>query len=711
MAKEGGHTYNTASRTLLVLTILFILASFVLVGRIIQIKYFWEPDPRALRMREFKVQSSSVKLEALRGNILDCNGKLLATSIPRYDIQIDCQVQKKAYQEQTDKVEGSNKTIGMQNEEEWKRDLKAFTKGLARILSDGSSAEAMEKDILRRRGSSDPKVAKTITLASGVPYKKYMEIKKLPLARRHQSSGGVITTVRYERQYPYGELARRTLGYIKKNDDGNSAKGIEGSFNYELHGTDGIEWTKLVDSKKRVKDTDSTSVEPVNGNDLKLTLDIDIQDIADKALRKQVEEDPNIEDACMVVLEVKTGAVKAMVNLHRDQNGKAEESYNIVLKRSSEPGSVFKTAGLMTLLEDKKVKLNTRIETNHGKIKNFPDDRHIADYEREKHRNTISVLEGLEMSSNYVFTYLALKYYSNCPKEFTGRYYDYGFGSNWEFDIKGMAGCRIPDPDADKWSLTDLGSLAYGYAAEVTPLHTLTFYNGIANNGNLVKPRLVEEVMEYGKTVKSYPPVSLNRSICSRATRDTLVRALRSVVTNGTGSRLKSAKCAVAGKTGTARIMLSKEERMSNKKPYVSKDGKKRNQGSFVGFFPAENPIYSAIVVVYSGLSEKAYYGGTRPAETFREVVDGIYAMNPAWREVIDREESLPGMNLRLSAVDRNDPEITPDVMGLGLNEAIYKIENSGYQCRFSGVGHVADQSPAPGKDLKKGGIISIRLE
>ena len=711
MAKEGGHTYNTASRTLLVLTILFILASFVLIGRIIQIKYFWEPDPRALRMREFKVQSSSVKLEALRGNILDCNGKLLATSIPRYDIQIDCQVQKKAYQEQTDKVEGSNKTIGMQNEEEWKRDLKAFTKGLARILNDGSSAEAMEKDILRRRGSSDPKVAKTITLASGVPYKKYMEIKKLPLARRHQSSGGVITTVRYERQYPYGELARRTLGYIKKNDDGNSAKGIEGSFNYELHGTDGIEWTKLVDSKKRVKDTDSTSVEPVNGNDLKLTLDIDIQDIADRALRKQVEEDPNIEDACMVIMEVKTGAVKAMVNLHRGKNGKAEESLNIVLRYSTEPGSVFKTAALMTLLEDKKVRLNTRIETNHGKLKNFPDDRHIADYEREKHRNTISVLEGLEMSSNYVFASLALKHYSDCPKEFTDRYYDYGFGSNWEFDIKGMAGCRIPDPDAGKWCLTDLGSLAYGYAAEVTPLHTLTFYNGIANNGNLVKPRLVEEVMEYGETVKSYPPVSLNRSICSRATRDTLVRALRSVVTNGTGSRLKSAKCAVAGKTGTARIMLSKEERMSDKKPYVSKDGKKRNQGSFVGFFPAEDPIYSAIVVVYSGLSEKAYYGGTRPAEAFREVVDGLYAMNPAWRETIDRKESVPKMDLRLSAVDRNDPEIAPDVMGLGLNEAIYKIENSGYQCRFSGVGHVAEQSPAPGKDLKKGGIISIRLE
>lgn len=711
MAKDREYKYNTASRTLLMLTIAFTLAGIVLIGRIIYIQYFWEPNPRALKMKDFKVQTVSAKLAPQRGDILDCNGKVLATSIPKYDIEIDCKVQWKTFQGQTTPDKKTGKPVGVVNEENWKKDLKAFTRGLVKILNDGRSAEALEKDILRRRASTNPKEAKTIKVASGVDYKKMLKIKELPLANRPQSKGGVKFLVRYERQYPYGELARRVLGYVKTNDDGNKARGIEGSFNYELHGTEGIEWKKLVDDNKWVKDTDSTSVEPVNGRDIKLTLDIDIQDIADRALRRQVLPDENIEDACMVVMDVKTGAVKAMVNLHRNSRGEVEESLNLVLTRSTEPGSVFKTVGLMTLLEDRKVKLSTRIPTNHGELKNFRRDQHILDYERAKKRNTISVLEGLEMSSNYVFSYLALEHYSNCPKEFTGRYYDYGFGSNWEFDIKGLAGCRIPNPDDKQhFTLTDLGSLAYGYAGEVTPLHTLAFYNAIANNGALVKPRIVDQVLELGEPVKTFQTEYLNRSICSNATRDSLVRALRAVVTNGTGYRLKSARCEVAGKTGTARSSLPKEISVPGD-PYLSKDGRRKNQGSFVGFFPAEDPVYSAIVVLYSGLSKQSYYGGTRPAEAFKEVVNELYAMNPQWRETIDRQESMPQFRASLSAVDKSDPEIVPDVMGLGLNEAIYKIENSGYQCRFSGVGHVKEQSPASGKDLKKGGTISIRLE
>ena len=693
------------------LTIAFTLAGIVLIGRIVYIQYFWEPNPRALKMKDFKVQTVSAKLAPQRGDILDCNGKVLATSIPKYDIEIDCKVQWKTFQGQTTPDKKTGKPVGVVNEENWKKDLKGFTRGLVKILNDGRSAEVLEKDILRRRASTNPKEAKTIKVASGVDYKKMLKIKELPLANRPQSKGGVKFLVRYERQYPYGELAKRVLGYVKTNDDGNKARGIEGSFNYELHGTEGIEWKKLVDDNKWVKDTDSTSVEPVNGRDIKLTLDIDIQDIADRALRRQVLPDDNIEDACMVVMDVKTGAVKAMVNLHRNSRGEVEESLNLVLTRSTEPGSVFKTVGLMTLLEDRKVKLSTRIPTNHGELKNFRRDQHILDYERAKKRNTISVLEGLEMSSNYVFSYLALEHYSNCPKEFTGRYYDYGFGSNWEFDIKGLAGCRIPNPDDKQhFTLTDLGSLAYGYAGEVTPLHTLAFYNAIANNGALVKPRIVDQVLELGEPVKTFQTEYLNRSICSSATRDSLVRALRAVVTNGTGYRLKSARCEVAGKTGTARSSLPKEISVPGD-PYLSKDGRRKNQGSFVGFFPAEDPVYSAIVVLYSGLSKQSYYGGTRPAEAFKEVVNELYAMNPQWRETIDRQESMPQFRASLSAVDKSDPEIVPDVMGLGLNEAIYKIENSGYQCRFSGVGHVKEQSPASGKDLKKGGTISIRLE
>ena len=183
MAQEGGNKYNTASRTLLMLTIAFTIASIVLVGRIVYIRWFWEPNPKALKMKDFKVQSLSTSLAPRRGDILDCNGKTLATSVPRYDIEIDCKVQWSTYKGQTDKLEHSNKTKGAANEEEWKRDLKAFIKGLVRILDDGRSAEKLEKDILRRRESTDPDVSKTIRIASSVDYKKMLEIKKLPLAR------------------------------------------------------------------------------------------------------------------------------------------------------------------------------------------------------------------------------------------------------------------------------------------------------------------------------------------------------------------------------------------------------------------------------------------------------------------------------------------------------------------------------------------------
>ena len=711
MAKEGGNKYNTASRTLLMLTIAFTLASIVLVGRIVYIRYFWEPNPRALKMRDFKVQSLSTPLAPQRGDILDCNGKTLATSIPRYDIEIDCKVQWSTYKGQTELLENSRKTKGAANEEAWKRDLKAFVKGMVRILDDGKSAEKLEKEILRRRESTDPSLGKTIRIASGVDYKKMLEIKKLPLARRNPAEGGVKFNVVYERDYPYGELARRTLGYVKNNIDCNKAKGIEGSYNYELHGTEGIEWKKMVDDKTWVKDTDSTSVEPVNGRDIKLTLDIDIQDIADRALRRQVAPDDNITDACMIVMEVKTGAVKAMVNLHRDKDGKVEESLNLALVRSTEPGSVFKTVSLMTMLDDGQVKLGTRIPTNHGILDNFKQDSHILEYEKKTKRNSISVIEGLEISSNYVFSSLAISKYKDAPREFIGRYYDYGFGSNWSFDIKGLADCTLPNPNSERFSLTDIGALAYGYSATVTPLHTLTFYNAIANNGMMVKPRIVEQVLEYGKPVRTFQTEYLNRSICKQSTRDSLVRALRSVVTNGTGSRLKDAKCTVAGKTGTARMKLETNEHPTRNNPYISTDGMRKNQGSFAGFFPAEDPVYSAIVVVYSGLSKKSYYGGTRPAEAFKEVVNELYAMMPEWRTEIASGADIPAMQTRISAVGRDDPDIVPDVMGLGLNEAIYKIENSGYRCSFKGVGHVKEQSPGAGKDLAKGGTISIKLE
>ena len=713
MAGKNGNTgkNNVTARWLLVATTIFALSAFVAVGRIIYLQYIWKPDPRCLAMNDFKLQANKHVINPQRGDILDCEGRLLAITIPTYRVDIDCSVRKEYYKTLTDKDKKTGEVKGVTLEREWRQDAKKLAHALPGVLKDGSSASYFENEIFKRRLSNDPKVSKTLKIADNIDYSTMMELKRLPLAERKQYDGGVIITPKYGRDYPYGDLARRTIGYVRNNDEGSRAKGIEGSLNYELHGTPGIEWRRMVDERAWVLDTDSTSVPVKNGHDVKLTLNIDIQDIADRALRKQVESDDNIDDACMIVMEVATGAIKAMVNLHKGKNGKFEETYNIALTQATEPGSVFKTVGLMTQIEDGKVRLGTRIPTNKGKIKNFPDDKHIKEYEEEHKRSSISVLEGLEMSSNYVFTYIALENYRNCPKEFIRRYYDYGFGTDWEFDISGMAKASIPNPDSKGWTSTDLGSVAYGYAAQVAPLHTLAFYNAIANKGNLVQHYIVDEILENGKTVRKAKVTSLNSSICSRATADTLTRALRSVVTHGTGSRLKSAKCSVAGKTGTSRMMLDAATRLNNAHPYESKDGRRRNQGSFVGFFPAEEPVYSAIVVVYSGLSKQAYYGGTRPAEAFKEVVNEIYALDPRWRENVSETHAMPKASDKVLVTGKNAPAYVPELVGMGLNEALYMIENSGYRCRFSGVGHVAGQSPAAGTRLEQGGTVTIMLK
>ncbi len=710
--EETNRKNNVTARWLYVATVLFVLMGFVAIGRIIQIRYFWKPDPRALARNEFKLQASKHILEPERGDIMDCKDRLLAITIPTYTVELDCAVRKEYYKTRDDIDKKSGEIYGVLKERKWRRDARELARSLPKVLGDGHSAQWYEREIFLRR-DADPgtRINRTLKIADNIGYPTLLELKKLPLACLKQHVGGVKVTEYKGREYPYGKLARRTIGYVRSNEEGSRARGIEGSFNYELHGEEGVEWRKMVDDKVWVLDTDSARVPVRNGRDIRLTLDIDIQDIADRAIRKHIENDENIAEACMIVMEVKTGAIKAMVNLHKEPDGKFDETLNIALTRATEPGSVFKTAGLMTMLEDRKVRLDTRIPTNKGELANFPNDKHIRDYERETGRKSISVVEGLEISANYVFAYLALEHYRNRPKEFVRRYYDYGFGMDWQFDIKGMAAARIPDPSSKGWTSTDLGTLAYGYASEVTPLHTLAFYNAIANKGDLVKPRIVDAVIEKGEVVRRAETVSLNKSICSRATADTLTRALRCVVTEGTGSRLKNAKCSVAGKTGTARMLLDAATRKSNAEPYISKDGKKRNQGSFVGFFPAEDPVYSAIVVVYSKLSPYNYYGGAKPAEAFKAVVNEIYALDPRWRTEISGKEAMPEVRPRVVVAERNSASNAPSLKGLGLNEALYLIENSGYRCRFSGTGHVFSQTPAAGTPLEKGSTISIVLK
>jgi Cell division protein FtsI/penicillin-binding protein 2 len=374
---------------------------------------------------------------------------------------------------------------------------------------------------------------------------------------------------------------------------------------------------------------------------------------------------------------------------------------------SSEPGSVFKATTLMTALEDGCIKsLDDRIPTNNGILPGYPPDDHV------RGMKDISILHGFEISSNYVFRYLAVKNYDDNPKKFIDKLYLYKLGQAFDFDLDGLKEPYIPAPGTNSWSRTTLGSIGMGYAIQETPLHILTFYNAIAGKGKMMKPYLVESIEKDGFVKKKFGPSVLNASICSKATADTLLRAMRAVTMEGTATRLKGARLAVAGKTGTSRQVLSAEEIKKygmGANPYVTRDGSYHNLATFVGFFPAESPAYSAIICLKSGLIKGSLYGGVLPAAAMREIVDAIYAMDPKWGEEIAQTGSVPQMKL-----DRGMPTeqgIVPDVKGLGLMDAIYMIENCGLKCSYSGTGHVSTQIPKAGERVSKGSTIAIALK
>ena len=377
----------------------------------------------------------------------------------------------------------------------------------------------------------------------------------------------------------------------------------------------GIEWMKRTD-KGMIRNPDSTSTAVQHGKDIKTTINIDIQDIADRALRTQIEDNPEVQGGSIVILDVETGAVRAMVNLSRSSRNVLGEYFNSAIGRPAEPGSVFKAVSLLTLLEDDHIELETKIPTNHGRMKEYPkmtQDDYLTKYEYNNKPSQISVIEGFKISSNYVFRRLVKDYYGADEKAFINRLYEYKLAPDaYKFDLteNGATKPYIPDPNSTGWSGTDLVATAIGYLVMQTPLNIAMFYNAIANKGKMMKPYLIESIEDEGRAETRYKPQILNGSICSKATADSITRALKMVTLEGTATRLKNAKCEVAGKTGTARIVLTKEERTGSSDPYRSADGKKKHQGTFVGFFPAQPLLRRADQFQPDGLFFRADFPG-----------------------------------------------------------------------------------------------------
>lgn len=673
-----------------------LVAGFFIIGKMVCIQLFWKPDKDVARF--FLPPSTKSVIEPDRGAIIGSDGKLLAMSTPMYQLYMDCTVLKSVFR-------GKNNPDSL--ERDWLSKAKAFSDGLAKEV--GGSAGDYYRMIVTGRKDGNRYMRLTTDLDRGA----LLRLQKLPLMKEGRYKSGIIVNKRDSRQYPYGTLARRTIGYVKdnRNSNGNNHIGLEGKYDYALHGKEGEIWLRPTDNRERIQNYDSTYVKPEDGLNVRTTLNITLQDIVDKAMRKQMAANPKINEGCAVIMDVKTGAIRSMVNLTKDpKDSSLNEVYNMAIGFAAEPGSVFKATTLMTVIEDGFVKsLDDVIPMNNGVIPGYPQDTHI------KGNGEISVLRGFEISSNYVFRYLAVKNYNDNPKRFLDKLYMYKLGQAFDFDLKGLSEPYIPSPDSKQWSATDLGSTAIGYSVRETPLHILTFYNAIANKGRMMKPYLVESIEKNGAVKTKKGPSVLNASICSKATADTMLRAMRAVTSEGTAKRLKGAKLTVAGKTGTSRQVLSKEEidKYGMSSPYVTKDGSYHNLATFVGFFPAENPKYSAIVCMKSDLIRGSLYGGVGPAAVMREVVDAIYVLDPEWGNAISSSAKVPQMKLDREIHEQADTKspVVPDVTGLGLKDAMFIIENSGLRCRYTGTGHVTSQTPSPGAKATEGSAITLTLK
>ena len=661
----------------------FVLLALLAIGQIVNLQFINKPG----RGYTTKTLREDV-LPCTRGSILADDGRYLAFSIPEYRMGMDC-------------VQPDSAVFA--------QGIDSLAICLANFYKDKKAAQYKKELVDRRKEGLNGGRRYLYLNRKLLTYQEMKEVSSFPIQREGRARGGRDEVKVDHRTYPYGRLGFRTLGYIKDQSE-IPVIGIEGSCDSILRGTDGLQPMRLTEGRNWIVDTDKETIEPIDGMDVQLTLDIDMQDFAQNALISVLSKTTEVHAGTVVVMEVATGEIKAMVNLEKDGKGGFDETYNYAIGRKGEPGSVFKGATLTTLLEDKKVTLDTEIPAtvtwNYGGGKPFVD--HYLD-----RYSTISVKRGYEISSNNVFRILAAKYYGSNPKEFLDKLTnERRITHDFPFDLGGMAKANLKDPNDNTgrgaWNMKDLPQIAMGYTVEITPLHTLNFYNAIANEGVMMRPHLVRNYQKEGQIVREFAPEKLG-TVCSKETAHEVWKAMRGVVESegGTGYRVfKGCPVPVAGKTGTARIVFPNTGR------YEDRAGHKMHQATFVGFFPSDAPKYSMIAVVYSEPTFGNFYGATWCGPVFRQVAEQIYASSIDWLEPLPRTGALPETDDYLLLQGREDIQkgLVPNVKGLGLREAVSLLEKAGYTVNFEGHGIVAGQVPAAG-DSARNHKISLTLK
>lgn len=678
---------------------------FIIIGKIIYIQFKEGPKLSELaQTQELKV----FELEANRGNILDRKGRLLATSVPIFDIRFD--------------VSSPHITNSMFNSK-----VDSIAGGLSEILN--KSKQKIKNGLVnaRRKGN------RYYLLARNVNYSQLKQIKELPILRKGKYRGGLITIQKTRRAKPYEELASRTIGYVNERE--NLFVGLEGAYSDVLEGKNGKMVMRRINHGDWVPIHDENEVEPRDGLDIVSTIDINIQDVTESSLLTELINNRAFQ-GCAVVMEVSTGHIIAIANMRYDSTDKKyKEIYNYAIGESIEPGSTFKLASILVALEDKKVALTDSLFTGEGYTRYY--NRELKDVHKIKN-GRITVRDAFEHSSNVGISRVIYESYKENPSEYIDGLYALNINKPLGLKILGEGKPQIKHPSKRQtWYGTSLPWMSIGYELTITPLQTLTYYNAIANNGIMVKPIFTSAIKEGGAVLETFETEVIVDKIASQTTIDSVRSLLEGVVERGTARLIfKNSPYKAAGKTGTAQIATG------------GKYNKTNYNASFVGYFPADNPRYSMIVVINNPSAGK-YYGGSVAAPVFRDVADNLYStiivneynnhssddsvfiplpnakvfntdLATIFEELnVNKHVSVPQITSWVIASGENSGEIepiiisdntVPYVVGMKAKDAVFLLENYGIETSISGRGKVVKQSVRAGTAISKNLKISLQL-
>jgi cell division protein FtsI (penicillin-binding protein 3) len=649
-------TSKVMSRFYLVVTGL-VLFGFLLIGKLLHIQ-FYEQD-QGLGIDPDSIVKNVI-LEPSRGNIYAADGNILATSVPRYDLHWDA-ITPSQFLFDTYKNE--------------------LSEAIAEVTGKSKGAVLKNLETARKQKSRYWPIARNVTYTT---FKKY---KSFSLFNQSTYRGGLIVEQEIKREHPLGKIAERTIGYEMQDPDGTYFRvGLEGAFSQYLRGDEGLRLKQKIANGQWKPISDANEKEPTEGYDLYTTLDVNIQDIAHNALLSQLDHF-EAEHGTVVVMEVKTGAIKAVVNLGRTEEGKYFEKLNYAVGESHEPGSTFKLMGMIAALEDKVVNENTLVDTEKGEL-TFYGKYKVRDSKRGGY-GVIPASKVFEVSSNVGMVKIINDNYSENPKKFIDRLYNMGLDKPLGLPIKGEGIPKIPYPTDTDWDGLDLPWLAYGYGISLTPLQTLTFYNAIANEGEVVKPRFLEKISNFGNApTKVFSKQVINPSLCSKSTLDKVKSMMFNVVDKpwGTANNIKDPLLTMAGKTGTCQVDYT-----TDSVQYIS---------TFVGYFPVEEPKYSCIVVIHRPNKAKGYYGSTVAAPVFKTIAKKIFNNIPY----------TVTLNATAVASVLESSSTMPDVAGLSEQEALTKLKTMGVEVVFEGKGTVKSQWPKAGSTIDKQQKVILEL-